>query len=230
MNKALLLGVLGLAVLAGTTLNASASDVSIFVGYADNIRPSPFFPNPWAGSPNTIFLGNPDPNTTFDSGAILIENSGVNDIVLAPGAFVDGFTNNRVFQLWDSLIGAGVTIHPGWGVVLTQTGYDDTEFDSSDQGSGDPSHPDASKPVVHLTLNGDMKTFVDSGQVLNTGGFDLANLNNSNESLQWRLIGTTGIDNPGGNPPGVPEPGAVAVSAAGVLGMAGFAIRRRARK
>jgi hypothetical protein len=53
-------------------------------------------------------------------------------------------------------------------------------------------------PVVHLTLNGIPATFTDTGQILNTGGFDFGNRLQRNESLQWRLIGTTTPLFPGG--------------------------------
>ena len=37
--------------------------LTVEVGYADNLRANPFFPSPWAGSPNTIFVGENSPKT-----------------------------------------------------------------------------------------------------------------------------------------------------------------------
>jgi len=41
------------------------------VAYGDNLRPSGFFPTPWKGAPNTLFIGN---GPTFDAGAIRLDN------------------------------------------------------------------------------------------------------------------------------------------------------------
>src|SRR5262249_40413220 len=52
-------------------------------------------------------------------------------------------------------------------------------------------------PTVRVTIAGTPITFSDTAHVLDTGGFDLAC--RSNESLQWRLIGTSGIENQAGH-------------------------------
>ena len=51
---------------------------------------------------------------------------------------------------------------------------------------------------INITLNGvPVPTFYDTGHVLTTGGSDPGDAG-VNESLNWRPIGTTGEDNPGG--------------------------------
>ncbi|HEV2471764.1 MAG TPA: hypothetical protein VGS41_03805, partial [Chthonomonadales bacterium] len=111
-----------LAVSAGLApARASAPPVAVYVSYAENERTPIFWPDPWLGSPKTIFLGDSGPS--YDAGAILLRNNGHTSVTLAPGAYVDGFMNGAVFQLWDGLIGSGITIPPGWNCILTETAY-----------------------------------------------------------------------------------------------------------
>lgn len=227
MKRTWLFPTLGLAALALTAQVASA-DVNVYVGYADGLRPTSgsYFPNPWDGSSNTTFLGG---GGSYDAGAIMLVNTGASAVTLDPGAFVDGFYGNTYTPgtIWDSLIGSGISILPGHNLILTQTyAYN---FDTSDYNYGSSTSPDHDIPVIHLTLDGVTQTFSDTEQVLNTGGFDLASIS-QNEALNWRLIGTTGIGNPNGNPPGVPEPGVVSLVGSGLLGLGGLALRRRARR
>ncbi len=85
--------VLGLAALP---TGAWASGVTIYVAYADNLRANPFFPSPWDGSPNTIFLGSTTPGTIFDAGsAILILNITSGSAIMVNDLFVSGFDNGR---------------------------------------------------------------------------------------------------------------------------------------
>ena len=195
--------------------------VSIYVAYAENERSPVYFPDPWLGSPKTTFLGYPGP--AWDTGAILILNTGTTNVVLSQGAKVDGFADGSSYQLWDSLIGtAGLTIAPGQQVILAQTGALATtnpnppyspnpcvrsasslcfsNFDTSDTPLNHPMV--TAQPVIHLTLNGVTQTFTDTAQVLNTGGFDYGDDFGLNESEQWRLVGTTGPTVPAGT--GVP--------------------------
>jgi hypothetical protein len=229
-----------------------AANVEVYVAYAENEHlPQVFMPNPWYGSPNTLFVGyptTPPPAGTvqaWDTGGILIRNTGTTDIVLGPGVSVDGFKDPaKSYTLWDTtstgsnaadgLLGAsgigpsGMTIHPGQQLILAQTGasrrtptdyspmpcnraaspslYCWSNFDTSDTPTGEVGA--ANTPVIHLTLNGIAQTFIDTAQILNTAGSDLGNHTPAaiNESVQWRLIGTTGTYLPGGtgvNPPAV---------------------------
>ncbi len=79
-------------------------------------------------------------------------------------------------------------------------------------------------PIVTFTVDGVGSDLFDTGHVLDTGGFDTANYlhNHSdgsvsyNESLQWRAIGTTGVNDPGG----VPEPGTWLLLGSGLVAVA----------
>jgi hypothetical protein len=203
-------------------LQAQQASVQVYVSYAENERPPIYFPDPWLGSARTIFLGYP--GTFWDTGGILIYNTGSANVVLSRGVRIDGFANGAVFQLWDALIPAsGVTIPPGYRLILAQTGAQVagggfsnqpciagvtpgatcySNFDPSDTPVVSP--PSLAKPVVHLTLNGIAQNLTDSAQVLNTNGMDYGDDLVINEGVQWRLIGTTGPSWPAGT--GVPPP------------------------
>ena len=215
-----LLGAFGLAAVLAAGRSAHAASVTAYVGYADDLRASPFFPNPWQGSPGVLFLGG---SADVDSGAFRLDNSGASDVTLT-SALVDGFTNGASYQVWDSLIGSGLVIHPGQKAIFEQTAS--LNFDTSDDAPlATDLLPSNAQPKIHVTLNGTLTTFVDSSQVLNTGGFDRANFPaGTNESLQWRLIGTTGIEDPGGTGM-TPEPSSLALLAIG--GLPVLALRRR---
>ena len=200
----------------------AATSFAVYVSYAENERPPVYFPDPWLGSPKTTFLGYPGP--AWDTGGILILNTGTTSITLSQGAKVDGFGDASSYQLWDSLIPAtGLVIAPGNQVILAQTGALATtspvppyssapcvrgpsalcysNFDTSDTPLNQPRN--TAQPVIHLTINGVSQTFTDTAQVLNTGGFDYGDDFSLNESLQWRQVGTTGATVPAGT--GVPS-------------------------
>ena len=53
----------------------AASEVQVFVGYADTLRANPVnFPTPWSGSPDVVFAGC-TVNCSFDAGAVRIVNN-----------------------------------------------------------------------------------------------------------------------------------------------------------
>jgi hypothetical protein len=218
-----------LVLTGGVPCAAHGGPIAVFVGYADDLRPSPFFPSLWQGSPDTIFVGNG--NGYYDAGAIRIDNtSGATltvdvTVTLPPGI---------VYDLWGAQ-----NVPARTSLILTQLGAE--TFDTSDHGTlgGPPGYPDgetdhAARVDVFLDGSTDPLTFLDTGHVLTTGGFDYAQL--GNESLQWRPISTTGIDDPAGNPtpvfpppddtPGtsVPEPTSLTLI---VVGLVGLAVCRR---
>jgi len=236
-------------VLLGLLVPLPASAVEVQVGYADNLRPSPFFPSPFFGDPNVFFFGESPLTHQLDSGAVRIFNNTASnftvtslDVHMRNGAGTD-------YNLWAGLLGAGQLLLPGQSAIFVQTSgenFDGTDHDVLLFGA-DANHPfnncstgalASSAACVNnpalVILNG-LAPLLDTGHVLDGGGFDSVNSNpcvggnnannqpgGCNESLQWRDIGTTGIENPGGN---VPEPATLLLLGSGLAGL--FALRRR---
>ncbi len=225
---------------------ASADSFSVFVGYADNLRPSGFFPTPWLGA-GTVVSQTP-PGESLDTGAIRIDNTGATSITITnfSVAFNGGSTT---VAIWNPL-----TISPGQTGIFTQTAS--YNFDSSDFGifgglppaALAPTVPgnneiggcsstaailatdpvDAAKcaanaPVVSFMENGNLVTMTDTGQILNTGGYDFINgSSDGNESINWNTIGSGASR--GGT--GVPEPSSLLLLGSGLMGLGGFARKK----
>jgi hypothetical protein len=223
-----------------------ADSFTVFVGYADNLRASGFFPTPWLGA-GTVVSQTP-PGQTLDTGAIRIDNTGATSIMITnfSVAFNGG---SPAIAIWSPL-----TISPGQTGIFTQTGS--FNFDSSDFGifgglppaALAPTVPgnneiggcsstaailatdpiDAAKcaanaPVVSFMENGNLVTLTDTGQILNTGGYDFINgSSDGNESINWNKIGSEASR--GGT--GVPEPSSLLLLCSGLIGFGGFARKR----
>ncbi len=191
---------------AGARPTTSTADgLTVSVGYAEdkesNTPNAASFPTPWAGSPNTTFLGNPVPGMNvcgsltlcYDAGAIRLDNPG-STAVSVDSVSVDvhsSISGGKKFNLWGSF-----AVPAGQSVILTANppsndpGYDN--FDTS----GYPSNnctPITIAPTVTITVGGVGTTLADSTHVLDTGGIDTGYCPpKQNESIQWRLIGAAG--------------------------------------
>ena len=177
-----------------TVTAGTPAQVVVYAGYYDthhsaNLKPKP---DSWQGSPNVVFVGNPDPGTTdgWDTSALRVDNLSGSSISV--GATVDIGTHH--FALWSSQ-----TVPAGSSLILAQTSLEN--FDGSDTNPAgcygcDPSTCTTmvshTIPVVNLTVNGTTTTYDDNGQVLNTNGVDASGCpatgTRNDESHPWQQI------------------------------------------
>ncbi|MGH3054552.1 MAG: PKD domain-containing protein, partial [Gaiellaceae bacterium] len=160
---------------------ASGPQIAVYAGFYDthhavNTKPKP---NPWRGSPNTVFVGTPDgksgdpPTGGWDSAAMRIDN-----LTAAPltGVVVTVDIGKSHYALWGTN-----AIPAGNHLVLTQTAFEN--FDVSDKYPAGCYGCDTALcrtarsseiPVVHVTVGGTTKDYPDTGQTINTDGYDSA--------------------------------------------------------
>lgn len=224
--------------------SAWAGSITVQVGYADSLRPSPFLPSNICNG-GTQFDGASGASCSgqvFDSGAIRIINS-TGGVMTVSDVRVT-INTGVVYDLWNPG-GSTFTIADGTDEVLTQTFGEN--FDSSDNSGFSALPGDGFDPIISITFTDpnvaggavSVLNFNDTGQILNTGGFDsvfgingvcIGGNNNAtnnfpgncNESLQWRDIGTSNFTNPGGN---TPEPSSIVLLLTGAAALVGFARR-----
>ena len=188
-------------VLAGAGRAEASGEVAVAVAYADSEHGgSTNFPTPWVGSPGVTFEGCQAPTScVYDAGAVRVTNdTGASITVNSVTVHLD----TCVYTGWPS-----ATIAPGDQLIVTQlglgpgpseggcTGPTPATMDGSDIGPGGSGYdgnctPDGIKPTVDVSVNGATTSYLDSTQVLNTGGFDLGLCPNpTSESNQWTTIG-----------------------------------------
>ncbi len=175
------------------------TQVAVYTGYYDthhpgNTQPKP---SPWIGSPNTVFVGQPDsPGSStldWDTSALRVENLTGGSL---SGVVVTADIGSKRFDLW----GAN-TIPAGWNLVLAQTFFE--AFDGSDlnaAGCYDCNPNDCLTkvssviPVVRVTIGGTTTVYYDTGQQLNTNGVDAAGCpytgERNDESQAWERVYT----------------------------------------
>jgi hypothetical protein len=224
--------------------SAQADTFSVFTGYADNLRPSGFFPTTWLGDAGV--LSQSAAAQSFDSGAIRIQNTGASAITISNFSVTMNGGGGPTYNFWNAL-----TIGAGQNGIFTQTfSYN---FDSSDNSFGSPpggilpldpggngiggcSSTAAAlalagitglcagrQPIVSFDIGSTHFSFNDSGHILDTGNYDFVNYSpDGNESINWNLIGSAASR--GGS--GVPEPATWAMMLVGFGGL-GSALRRR---
>ena len=167
-----------------------SSGLEVFAGFADSSSPNANFPTPWQGAPNTIFIGGGSPVT---AGALRLDNTSGAPLTI-DSVSVDLQRSNAQFNLWGSF-----TIPANGSAILTQTqagNFDTSAFPIVACG-GTLAADETRIPTITVTIGGTPQAFVDTAHTLDTGGFDLSC--RGNESLQWRQVGTTGIDHPTGH-------------------------------
>src|ERR1043166_6400959 len=166
------------------------SQLQVSVGFADSSSNSPNFPAPWnSPNANVNFVGG---GTVYRSGVIRLDNPGVAPVVVDQ-VVVDLGRPGPVFQLWQN-----VTVPAGGSAILTQT--QDGNFNTSASpivGCGlSLAQNETRIPKITVTIAGANSDYLDIAHVLDTGGFDSSC--RGNQSLEWRPIGTTGMEAPSG--------------------------------
>jgi hypothetical protein len=182
--------------------SATVAGLVVSVGYAEDKEtntPDPAaFPAPWAGSPNTVFLGNSVPGQAacgsltvcYDTGAVRLDNPTASAVTVSR-VDVDihsSITGGKYFSnLWGSFsVPAGKSVILAANPPANNPGYDN--FDTS----GYPPNictPVTLAPQVLITVGGTTTTLLDTTHVLDTDGIDRGYCH-QNESIQWRVIGT----------------------------------------
>lgn len=176
------------------TFNAQTSPLSVYVGYADGLRPAgSVFPFPWYGSPDVIFEGCA-PGCTYDTGAIRLDNSGTTAMTV--NSLSVSFGSNCTYAIWPS----DLTLPPGDIMIFAQEANGASSgcasngtFDTSDLPYAGFCGQNGIIPQVDVTIDGVEQSFTDTNQVLDTGGQDAAECGVGNESLAWQRIGGGGV-------------------------------------
>lgn len=205
-------------VLAMAPAASAQSSLQVYVGYADSERGSAAnFPTPWYDASNSqvIFQGcHPTASCKYDGGAVMLVNSSASTVTV--NSVKVEYSAACVYDIWPH----DMSLPPGKQLILTQTQTVTTNtaggctagvksgapgygvMDGSDIGpnGSDYDHHctlDGIVPQVDVGLNGSSSTFTDSGQVLNTKGWDQAYCPSpgaggaaKNESIQWTAVGT----------------------------------------
>src|SRR6266571_988592 len=172
----------------------ASGGVEVYVGYADNLRAHPdHFPTPLQSGSGVIFEGCKGA-CAFDGGAVRIVNNSGSPVRIDSVAIK---ISTCTFNMWPA-----ANVPSGSQLIVAQNTSGgsngcttDGSLDTSDVGPGGSGYagnctPDQIIPEVDVSIDGDISTFPDAGQILNTGGVDRADCPpGSNESIQWTPVG-----------------------------------------
>lgn len=208
MMVGLLVGTLvGVGTVAGLAAPASAGPLpyTVYVGYGDNVHATASFPVPWYGDSGVIWEGCSGGCPNDDSGAVRVVNTGDASGLTVDSVSVNvgGCTFSSPTMSWATDLSLGFEA----SAIYTQTTdgsgngcATDGTMDTSDVGPGGIAYSgictlDAVIPTVTVEVTDSSgtttTTFDDTGQVLNTGGFDLGTCpGGTSEATQWTPIGT----------------------------------------
>jgi hypothetical protein len=225
---------------------AQADSFNVFTAYADNLRPSGFFPTPWLGDAGVV--SETPAGESLDTGAIRIQNTGASAITISNFSVTMNGGSGPTYNFWNSLV-----IGAGQNGIFTQTSS--YNFDSSDNSFGGPvggiaggspgsngiggcSSTAAAQaaagitalcagriPIVAFDEGSSHFVLNDSGHILDTGNYDFINgSTDGNESINWNQIGSGAVR--GGS--GTPEPATWGLMLVGFGGLGAMLRRRRA--
>jgi PKD repeat protein len=161
--------------------NLPPPQIAVYAGYYDThhaVNPQPK-PDPWRGSPSTVFVGQPDnqpgdpPGGGWDTAAMRVDNltaGTLNNVVVTLDV------GSHHYALWGTN-----SIPPGQHLILTQTTYQN--FDVPDNYPAGCYGCDTSLcvtarssevPVIHVSIGSATADYPDTGQTVNTDGYDAA--------------------------------------------------------
>jgi hypothetical protein len=187
------------------------ADFVVNVVYADELRPSPSFPDSRAGDSSVrLFAGGASGGPmVYVAGAMQSVNTGATAINISTMT-VDGFGVGSSHSIWRRILGAGYLLNPGKSAIFTQTSS--YNFDNCDtQGAG----PAGAIPHIKVTIDGVLYDLSDTAQVLIAEGTDHQAQAVLNWLHQWRPIGT--LDGQGD----VPESSTFVIANVAGLGLLG---------
>lgn len=214
-----------LAAILALPAAAHAQTYQLYVGYVDGLRGAVNFPSIWAGDALVDnFRGFSGANP--DAGAIMFKNTGASTMSISGLTYSLGGYSYNFFPA----VTPSISVAAGHYAIFT--GLDNSgDFDTSDYSVGPCNAPNTTAPALTATVGATTSGYQDTGLILSTGGVDRAVCpGSSNESLGWRLVGTTSYNNPTNQLDVVPEPSTIALSATGLLALFGFSFRRRNSK
>src|SRR5262249_35771985 len=151
----------------------ATSSVSVFVGYADNLRADPAnFPTPFGDDAGVVYEGcEPVASCTFDASAARVVNNSSNAITI--DSVTIQFTAGCLYDIWPH----NVSLPAGESLILTQTTNNASSgcqpgigsIDGSDIG---PNGSDWSSncnqsgviPEIDVTIAGQTTAYMDTGQ------------------------------------------------------------------